>query len=256
MIPPGGEGEIKVTLRPKGTHTEIAKNIVVLSNDPEQPRFTLTMKGTLLVDMVAQPATVALRDLAPGKPGTETVSLQRTEGSTATVESVRIEDTERFSLREVETEAGALATFEVRFEGAKDAGNTATSIVVKTTGENTPELTIPVRASVAFNLRYPKRFGFSWHEDGWRERTVRISTRRGDAPQIEKVEDPDDLLEIEVLEPEGPITAIRMHVRVPNEGKPTKADQGKLHPLYVHTNDPDEPRLTLEYRVAPRPDAE
>lgn len=250
MIPPGGEGEIKVTLRPKGTHTEIAKNIVVVSNDPEQPRFTLTMKGTLLIDVVAQPATVALRDLAPGKPGTQTVSLQRTEGSTATVQSVRVEDSERFSVREIEAEAGALATYEVRFEGAKDVGTTATTLVVTTTGENTPELTIPVRASVAFNLRYPRRFGFSWHEGAWRERTIRISTRRGDAPRIDEVEDPDDLLEVEVLEPEGPITAIRMRVR---EGKPSKGDQGVLHPLYVHTNDPDEPRLKLEYRVAPRP---
>ena len=64
MIPPGGEGEIKVTLRPKGTHTKISKNIVVYSNDPEQPRFTLTMKGTLLVDMIAQPPSVAIFDLA------------------------------------------------------------------------------------------------------------------------------------------------------------------------------------------------
>ncbi|MCA9706707.1 MAG: hypothetical protein KDK70_12720 [Myxococcales bacterium] len=83
MIPPGGEGEIQVTLRPKGTHTQISKNIVVISNDPEQPSFTLTMKGSLLVDMIVQPASLMLSDLPPGEPGTQTFSLLQTEGSTA-----------------------------------------------------------------------------------------------------------------------------------------------------------------------------
>ena len=132
MIPPGGEGEIQVTLRPKGGHTEITKDIIVLSNDPEQPRFTLTMKGTLLVDMIAQPVTVGLHDLPPGEAGTETFSLRPTEGSTATIESVRVEDATLFSLREIEAEAGALATYELRFAGRKEVGVSATRIVVET----------------------------------------------------------------------------------------------------------------------------
>jgi hypothetical protein len=246
VIPPGGEGEIKVTLRPKGQHTEISKNIIVLSNDPEQPRFTLTMKGSLLVDVIAEPVKLMLRDLAPGEPGTETLSLLRTEGSTATVESIRIEDTDRFSIRELETEPGALATYEVRFAGRKEVGASTTSIIVATTGESTPELKIPVHASVAFNLRYPKRFGFTRRDGRPLEQTVRITTRRGDAPKLGKVEDPDGLLDIEVLEPEGPTTSIRVRVR---EDEPTEQDEGVPHTLIVHTDDPDEPRLEIEYRV-------
>jgi hypothetical protein len=246
VIPPGGEGKIKVTLRPKGQHTEITKNIIVLSNDPEQPRFTLTMKGSLLVDVIAEPVTLMLRDLAPGKPGTESFSLLLTEGSTATVESIRIEDTELFSIREIETAPGALATYEVGFEGRKEVGASTTSIIVATTGENTPELKIPVHATVAFNLRYPKRFGFTRRDGKPLEQTVRITTRRGDAPKLGKVEDPDGLLDIEVLEPEGPTTSIRVRVR---EDEPTKQDDGAPHRLIVHTDDPDEPRLELEYRV-------
>lgn len=246
MIPPGGEGEIQVTLRPKGTHTEITKDIVVISNDPKQPRFTLTMKGTLLVDMLAQPPSIAFLDLAPGQPGAETFSVLRTEGSTATVESVRIADTDHFSVRETKTEPGALATYEVRFEGREEIGASSTSVVVDTTGENTPQLTIPVRANAAYNLRYPKRFGFSSRDGERPERTIRISSRRGDAPKIEKVVDPDGLLDIEVLEPEGPATSIRTRMK---EDAAAKAGAGTWHTLLVHTNDPDEPKLELEYRV-------
>ena len=53
-----------ITLKPKGGHVEITKNVVVFSNDPEQERFTLTMKGTLLVDMVAQPPSVPIMNLS------------------------------------------------------------------------------------------------------------------------------------------------------------------------------------------------
>lgn len=251
MIPPGGEGEIKVTLRPKGRHTEITKNIVVHSNDPDQPRFTLTMKGTLLVDVMAQPNAVNIRDLAPGKPGTDTFSLQHSEGSTAEILSVEVEDEDNFSLREIETEPEAIATYEVRFKGRKELGVSSTRVVVKTSGENTPELTIPVRASVALNLRYAKQFRFTRRDGKLLDRTIRISSRRGDAPKISKVEDPDGLLDIEVLEAQGPMASIRMRVL---EDQLVAIDVGTPHTLIVHTNDRDEPKIELEYRImAERP---
>ncbi len=246
MIPPGGEGEIKVTLHPKGNHPKISKNIVVHSNDPEQPRFTLTMTGTLLIDVVAQPPSVVLSNLAPKQAGIETFSVQRSEGSEATIKSVRIDDTELFSVRKTKTEPGALATYQVRFKGRKDVGVSATSVIVETTGDNTPELKIPVRASATYNLRYPKRFGFRVKDGEPPERMIAISTRRGDPPKINKVVDPDGLLDIEVLEPKGPITNIRARVR---EDAMDKAGEGTWHTLFVHTDDRDEPKLELQYRM-------
>ncbi len=243
MIPPGGEGEIKVTLRPKGGNPDITKNVVVYSNDPEQPRFTLTMKGTLLVDMVAVPPSVQLMNLAPGKPGTATVSLERSRGSAASVQSVRVEDTKRFSIREIEPQLGAFASYEVRFAGG-EVGSAVTKVIVETTGEHTPRLTIPVRASVVYNLSYPKRLTLVRRGEGPFEQTLRISTRRGDPPKIAKVEDPDGLLDIEVLEPDGPRVEIRLRAR---ESEAAKIDERAAHELVVFTNDPEEPRLAIEY---------
>ncbi len=241
MIPPGGECEIKVTLKPKGGHTKIEKDVVVFSNDPEQPRFTLTMKGTLLVDLEAEPSSVQLVNLAPGEAGVTTVSVQRSKDSLATVKSVRIEDTKQFSIREIEAQAGALATYEIRFAGGK-VGTTSTKIVVETTGEHTPTLTIPVRATAAYNLIYPKRVTLTRRGDGPFESKLRIATRRGDPPKIGKVEDPDGLLDIEVLAPEGPAVNIRLRVR-----EAAKVTERVAHALHVHTNDPDEPKLELQY---------
>lgn len=250
MIPPGGEGEIQVTLKPKGGHAEITKNVVVLSNDPAEPRFTLTMKGRLLVDMVAQPPSVSIPNLAPGEPGTASFSVERSQGSTATVTSMRVEDTEHFSIREVEAGPGALATYEVRFEGRADAGTSATRAIIETTGDHTPKLEIPVRANAVYNLIYPKRFAFARRGggEGPLEHTIRISTRRGDPPKIGKVEDPDGLLDIEVLKADGPSVSIRVRVR---EDQVAKLDERAVHELVVHTGDPHEPRLELSYSMKP-----
>jgi len=243
VVPPGGECQIKVTLRPKGGHTDIEKEVVVLSNDPEQPRFTLTMKGRLLVDMEAVPPSVQMMNLAPGEPGTASVSVERSKESAATVKAVRVEDTKRFSIREIETQPGALATYEVRFVGG-NLGTTATKLIIETTGEHTPTLTIPVRASAVSNLVYPKRVTLTRRGDGPFEQNLRVSTRRGDPPKIGKVEDHDGLLDIEVLAPDGPTVAIRLRLR-----DTAKVDERAAHKLLVHTNDPDEPKLELEYKL-------
>ena len=184
-------------------------------------------------------------NLAPGEPGTATVSVERSQGSTASVKSVRVEDTKRFSIREVEPQLGALATYEVRFAGG-DVGTAATKVVIETTGEHTPRLTIPVRASAVYNLSYPKRVTLVRRGTGPFEQTLRISTRRGDPPKIEKVEDPDGLLDIEVLEADGPRVGIRLRLR---ENATAKIDERAAHELLVHTNDPDEPKVAIEYNL-------
>jgi hypothetical protein len=250
VIPPGGEGEIKVTLTPKGNQPEISKRIVVESNDPEQPRFTLTMQGTLVFDVSANPTVLAMRDLALNTPGTGTFALQLAEGSPAKIVSVTVMDPDKFEVRKLEGAADGNATYEVKYRGRDTVGNDATRVVVKTTGENTPELFIAVQASAALNLRYVNKLRFAYREGVLQERVLRISARQGDAPKLTKVEDPDGLLDTEVLEPEGPMASLRLTVRQDKlEALPPEGRTGN-HKLIVHTSDEQEPRIEIEYSVA------
>lgn len=250
MIPPGGEGEIKVTLTPKGNHPEISKRIVVESNDPEQPRFTLTMQGTLVFDVTASPSVLAMRDLALNTPGTATFALQLSEGTSAKIESVTVTDPDKFEVRRLDGVADGNATYEVKYRGRDSVGNDATRVIVKTTGENTPELIIAVQASAALNLRYVDKVRFSYREGVLQERVLRISARQGDAPKIKKVEDPDGLLDIEVLEPQGPMASVRLTVREEKLQALAPAARTGMHKLIVHTSDKQEPRLEMEYSIA------
>lgn len=250
MIPPGGEGEIKVTLTPKGNHPEISKRVVVESNDPEQPRFTLTMQGTLVFDLTANPTIVAMRDLPLNTPGTGTFALQLAEGTTAKVESVTVADPDKFEVRRIDGTADGNATYEIKYRGRDTVGNDATRVVVKTTGENTPELFVAVQASAALNLRYVDKVRFSYREGALQERVLRISARQGDAPKITKLEDPDGLLDTEVLEPQGPMASVRLTIREDKLQALTPEGRSGMHKLIVHTSDEQEPRIEIEYSVA------
>jgi hypothetical protein len=250
VIPPGGEGEIKVTLTPKGTAPEISKKIVVESNDPEQPRFTLTMHGSLIFDATTEPNMVAIRDLPLNTPGTGTFAVKLAEGTTAKIESVTVMDSDKFSVRKLDGAADGNATYEVQYRGRDSVGTDSTRVLIKTTGEYTPELFVAVQASAALNLRYVNNLRFSWRNGVLQERVLRISARQGDAPKIGKIEDPDGLLDFEVLEPQGPMANVRFTVREATfEALAPEARLAK-HKLIVHTSDKQEPTIELEYSVA------
>jgi hypothetical protein len=250
VLPPGGEGEIKVNLTPKGGHAKIQKKIVVISNDPEQPQFALTVEATLLVDLTAKPAVVSMANLPLGQPGREVFELHRSEGSTAEIRSVKVEDEKSFSVHRIDAEGDAYAAYEVRFRGRDTAGTASTRINVETTGENTPELFVPVRASAAANLRYPEQVRFLRRNGEIQPRVVRISARDGDAPRLEKFDDPDGLLEVEVLPPNGQSASIRLTLRDQEPQTEAKQDDA-WHRLIIHTNDREQPRLELQYRLEP-----
>jgi hypothetical protein len=249
VLPPGGEGEIEVTLTPKGNQEDIAKKIIVRTNDPKQPRFTLTMQGKLLVDARANPGNLSLKDIKPGEAATVNFSVQITDPSKTTITSVVVEDQDNFEVRPLEPEADGQPRYELRFRGSKTVGSFGTRIEVTTTGAHTPQLNIPVRAVVASNLRYSKRVHFAQRDGAWVERQIRISAHDGTTPKIGKIEDPDGLLVLEMLEPNGATVTIEARVDEAKASALAETERGKSRILTIHTNDPDEPRVAITYTL-------
>ncbi|NVB43093.1 DUF1573 domain-containing protein [Pseudenhygromyxa sp. WMMC2535] len=258
LVPPGGKTEIEVTLKPKGSQQHVHKTVTVISDDPEQPSFPLTMQGELLVDAVAKPARLTLNNLRPKAEGVSRFQIDiRTESTQ--IESVKVlDDQEHFSVHALED-----GRYELRFSGSERVRSFTSRIEVETTGVNTPQLIIPVRATVASNLRYGKRIQFARDEAGnIPARTIRFSGRDGVAPKIGKIEDPDGLLELKVLESKGAMATIEARVNPDKLEAMDVAKRGLGHPLFVHTNDPDEPRVELGYSIRgvtpprPHPDLE
>lgn len=245
MIPPGGEGEIKVTLTAKaGTHADIHKQIMVVSDDPETPEFALTMKGELFLDVSADPTFLTMRDVRVGKTASAPFTLTITEPDKTEITEVVLEDDTHFELRHVEG-----LTYEVHFRGSPTVGSYATRVEATTTAESMPEVQIPVRAFVVSNLRYGKHLRFM-HKDGVIPmRRIRISARQGDAPKIAKIKDPLGLLDVKIGEPAGPHVDIEATVDMEKFAELSDHQQRSGHPLLVFTNDPDEPKIEITYMV-------
>lgn len=60
VIPPGGEGSVSVTFK-TGNYTGIkSKSVTVTSNDPENPRISLTIVANIVVEFALEPPTIYL----------------------------------------------------------------------------------------------------------------------------------------------------------------------------------------------------
>lgn len=243
-----------MTLEPKGTATTITKKITVVSNDPEQPEFALTMTGALLVDVGARPGGVSINNLKVGEAGKATFNLTMAPDSKAKVLSVTVDDPERFSIRLVEGDPEGDASYEVSFVGSDEVGTIDAAVIVKTDGEHTPELTLPIRASTTYNLQYISKLRFSYRKGRLDTRVLRITGRHtGKPPKIKKVIDPDGLLDVEVLAPKGAMANIRTQVKLDELAKLEGDARTGVHELIVMTDDRDEPKIVFEYRIAPEP---
>lgn len=241
---------MKVTLTPKGNHEEISKHINVISNDPKQPRFTLTLKGKLLVDIRAEPGNLNLPEIEPGEPATLSFSLKIADPETTKIESVVVEDQENFELRPLDAEADGQPRYELRFRGSKTVANFGTRVEVNSTSTHTPRLNIPVRATVVSNLRYSKRLHFTRREQGFYSPNIRITAHDKVPAKIGKIEDPEGLLALEILDPVGATVTIKANVDVAKYEALAEGERSKPRKLTVHTNDPHEPRIEITYTIA------
>ena len=68
------------------------------SNDPETPRFVLTLKGEVVSDVMVQPRRIRFKELKPSEKATREVFIKLRDPNEAKVTSVTIDDS-RFTLK-------------------------------------------------------------------------------------------------------------------------------------------------------------
>ncbi len=228
----------------------------MFSDDPKTPKFSLTLKGTLLVDVRAEPQSVFLRDVALGESATASVEIKLREGAELAIESAALSspvegDAKLFALRPLGDADGAAARYEIEFKGAPKPGNFRSALVIKTNSPHMPELQVPVRAIIPSDLRYSKFLSFNKRGDAYATKTLRITARSGKAPKIKKVEDPDGLLEVELVETKKleDVATLRATLKAEAVEALDEKARAARHPLVVHTDHRTEPRLEVSYII-------
>jgi hypothetical protein len=246
VIPPGGEGEIKVVLKTKGRAGKTKKRITVISNDPEHPSLFLNFEGEILVDVMVKPRHISFGQLGKKEQATREVTFDVAEPDKVKITGVEIED-EHFTVRKKSGDEKT-STWEVEFVGAKEIGRFNTKIMVALEGSDVEKLEVPVRAGVVGDLRYSRSLYFSKREGEFPSREVVFTTRSGKPVELKKVEDPDGKLKLTIDTPKGKKAVIKAEVADPT----AKYEKPARHSFKVHTSDPDEPIVEIRYTITDR----
>ena len=80
-IPPGETGEIKATFTSGSTSGNIKKSITVSSNDPDTPKYRLTISGEIIKDLIIKdliikPERIDFGSISAGEETSKTVSIK------------------------------------------------------------------------------------------------------------------------------------------------------------------------------------
>jgi hypothetical protein len=148
QIAPGKTGEIEVTVKTENAQA-INKTVEVLTNDPRQPKITLTLTGTVEPEFALTERMVFFGNVARGKEAVKELLI--TIPPDKPVKIVSAESTDQNVTVRLEPVPGSndkkVKLIAVQKADAKD-GYHFGMIVVKTTSSLTPELKITVRGNV------------------------------------------------------------------------------------------------------------
>ncbi len=168
----------------------MSKRITVYSNDPNTPRFELSLKGEITLDVKLTPVSLIFGEVLLDKKATKPFELELLEPEKVKVKSVRCED-ERFAIRKIEDDGKGKSSFEVTFNGAKEQGRITAKAIVELEGTDVPRIEYTIRINVVGNLKYSQHVYLLKRNGEYQPREISITSRAPDTKfAIKSAEDP------------------------------------------------------------------
>ncbi len=244
-IPPGGEGEVKAVFNTRGRKGISSKRITVFSNDPDNPKFNLTIKGEILVDIEVTPSSISFGEIPIGQSSSKTASLRIVEPEKVKIKSVLSGDS-RFRVKQTALEQPGVSEIEITFDGQNKAENISTSIKLELEGAGSPDFVISVRAQIVGNLKFPQQVHFTRSEDGFNPRNIDISSRLKKQFKVKKVSDSDNRLKFTY--PKTSSTEVQIVAEV--IASDLSLDKSYKGLIKVETTDTTEPVIEIKYVIS------
>jgi len=248
VIPPNGEGEVKVTYSSGKLKGEQSKSITVHSDDPEHPRISLTVKGSVKEAVVCRPERLIFGKVVLGESLTRQLTVTPGEGEKAEVKSVEINSeylTADFS--ESKEKDGYIVTVTLSPDAPR--GPIYAELRINTDNEHAKQVTVSVMATVTGEIVTTPDQVFLVMQIGEQDTgsVFLIEKVRGGAFKISKVDTDLDYITTEVQPVEE---GRRYRVRVnATAGAPVGRASGTMT---VHTDDVNDPKIDVPLSVVVR----
>ncbi len=154
LIKPGESGKVRVEFDTAGFSGSKVKTVEVLTSDPDAPEITLTLRGTVVPGVSAEPRRIEFGELSSGKDPNnwaKEFTIALTKGT-----ELKIEKVSSYSKFLAVTQVGGAEGSQVyKVELSKDAprGEFRDRVVVQFQGDKQSSFNIPVTASLRGDLR-------------------------------------------------------------------------------------------------------
>ncbi len=152
MIPPGGQSEITARLSLAGRNGPQSKPITILSSDPQNPEYRVTMAGTVSSAIMVSPDRLMFGQIGQGQ------TMELTADITAAAERFTVIGVESSIPDLVVTTETVEETRHYRIKatltGPATPGPLSAALQIKTDNAGRPAITIPVIANVVGELIY------------------------------------------------------------------------------------------------------
>lgn len=198
-LAPGDVAEISTKLSLKNKVGPQRKTISVQSNDPDNPKFTLTLSGVSTTEVDVKPRRVYVSDAVQGEPNEQTVTVTSKAETPLTITGVE-SGNPHITAEVTETEDGRVFTIVVQTTGELPKGQTHGRIRIDTDSEKYPLLNVPFQFNVMGELTVaPNEIAIVEQTDAQLTRNVVVR--------------PGTVKEFEVTEVVAPVDTIETNVR-------------------------------------------
>lgn len=218
-VAPGKSGEIKTTFTIGSRQGRQSKHIYVESNDPDEPKVRLTIKGEIIPPIKTEPRSLYFH--SPDTEQVKTVTVTQTMDEKLAIEEV----TSRLNLVEttLKTEDPLNGknrfTVEVRLKSDIEPGRYSDNVKIKTNCAGKPVVDVPVRINIRGDIEaVPRRVNLGALEPGQEAtRTIKVVNRKEEPFVIERVDIDNEQISVDLKTPTDPLAAHEITVKAVTE---------------------------------------
>ncbi len=159
IVPPGKTGEIKATFKTGSYRGNVTKSITVISNDPNSPKYKLTLTGEIKEDIITTPKNINFGSIYIGGKIDKTVKVKSITESNLNIKKIRSSKPfVNVSIAEKDKEG---YTIKVALNDNHKIGRFSGGIYLETNSPRQPKVKIPFFGEIIGDITtYPKKIHY------------------------------------------------------------------------------------------------
>lgn len=204
-VPPGGEGEVKLTFNTARRKGLQRKRLYVYSNDPDESRVQLLASGTIKPIFNVTPSTLYFGDLDKEKLKSKTVKITSASGEPFAIKNLECNEKERFDVQVEELTGNEVGyQLEVTIKEEHSSGKIYDCLKVHTDNARVPVIYVNIFGKILGEMEVqPELLVFGILKDEKEvKKTITVSATQRDDLEIVDVENELDCVICEVVEVE------------------------------------------------------